>query len=82
MLNVIIGFINVGIILLILILILGGFILYTLLYFMLNLFKNDSIIVEILNYNNGFQKDKPTPSNCFDYILCKLFIRNRKGDKK
>lgn len=80
MLNVIIDFINMGIILLIVML--GGFILFTLLYFMLNLFKNDSIMVEILNYNNGFQKDKPTPSNCFDYILCKLFIRNRKGDKK
>lgn len=80
MLNVIIDFINMGIILLIVLL--GGFILFILLYFMINLFRNDSIIVEILNYNNGFQKDKPTPSNCFDYILCKLFIRNRKGDKE
>ena len=80
MLNVIIGFINIGIILTILML--GGFMLFTLLYFMINLFKNESIMVEILNYNNGFQKDKPTPSNCFDYILCKLFIRNRTGDKK
>ena len=80
MLNVIIGFINMGIILLIVIL--GGFILFTLVYFMLNLFRNDSIMVEILNYNNGILKDKPTPSNCFDYILCRLFIKNRKGDKR
>lgn len=73
MLNVIIGFINIGIILTVLML--GGFMLFTLLYFMINLFKNDSIMVEILNYNNGFQKNIPTPSNCFDYILCKLFIK-------
>lgn len=80
MLNVIIGFINIDIILLIMML--GGFILITLLYFMVNLFKDDSIMVEILNYNNGFQKDIPTPSNCFDYILCKLFIKNRKEGKR
>lgn len=80
MLNVIRNFINMGIILTVLML--GGFMLFTLLYFMINLFRNDSIIIEILNYNNGFQKDKPTPSNCFDYILCKLFIKNRKEGKK
>ena len=80
MLNVIIDFINMGIILLIVLL--GGFILFTLLYFMLTLFRDDNIMIEILNYNNGFLKDKPTPSNCFDYILCKLFIKNRKEGKR
>lgn len=64
---------------------LGIFIIVVVIHFGISLFSEDGYLFALLVYKFEGNNDKnliPKPDNVMDYLLYKIFIKNKKGDKK